>query len=247
MAMLRRDPALISRVIGAVLPIQLGLAGVGLASPPWAWAQSGLRCDGALLEVRGQAEQRRPIQLLRIALALEAEATSADAALAELQRRLALVRSSLRELEVQELRVSSPATWPRPAEPKRPAAAQASVQINGQLAPEHLQALIRRVGALPGVRLEPVSAEADPTINRQVRQRLLRAAYQDAVAQARDISVAIDHGEVRPLEVLLDGRVGSVPMRAALSADAAVPPFDSAELPQPLDRLSLLVRFCAHR
>ncbi|MEB3296742.1 MAG: hypothetical protein VKL23_04330, partial [Cyanobacteriota bacterium] len=75
MAMLRRDPALISRVIGAVLPFQLGLAGVGLASPPWAWAQSGLRCDGALLEVRGQAEQRRPIQLLRIALALEAEAT----------------------------------------------------------------------------------------------------------------------------------------------------------------------------
>lgn len=243
--MLLLDSTLISRVTCAVLPMQLGVAGVGLASPPLAQAQAGLRCDGALLEVRGQAELKRPIHRLRIALVLEAEAVSAGAALAELQRRLAVARSSLQELQVQELRVGSPTTWPRPAESKRPSAVRASVQINGQLAPGRLQALTRRVGALPGVRLEPVSAEADQAVNRQVRQKLLRAAYQDAVAQAQEIALAIAHGEVRPLEVLLEGSVGSVPMRAAISVDAAVPPFDPAELPQPVDRLGLLVRFCA--
>jgi hypothetical protein len=33
-------------------------------------------------------------------------------------------------------------------------------------------------------------------------------------------------------------------MRAAM-AEAAPPPFDPAELPKPIDRLALLVQFCA--
>jgi hypothetical protein len=36
-----------------------------------------------------------------------------------------------------------------------------------------------------------------------------------------------------------------MPMRAAVMADAEVPPFDPNELPAPLDRLSLRVQFCA--
>ena len=75
----------------------------------------------------------------------------------------------------------------------------ARLLINGQRAPGRLQALIRRAGALPGVRLEPVSDQAV---------------------------------------------IRSVPMRATITADAAVPTFEPAELLQPQDRLSLLVRFC---
>lgn len=207
-------------------------------------AQQRPACEGTLLEARGQAEQKRSTQRLRFSLALEAEAATADGALAELQRRLAAVRRKLQELQVQDLRVTSPSTWQRPAERQRPAAVQANLQLSGQLAPERLQPLIRQVGALAGVRLSPVATEADKAADRQVRQQLLRAAYQDALAQARDIAAAIGLSEVRPIEVLLDGGGGPVLMRT-MAADGAVPPFDPAELPQPIERLSLQVRFCA--
>jgi hypothetical protein len=61
----------------------------------------------------------------------------------------------------------------------------AVLPINGQLAPGRLQALIRRAGALQGVRLEPDSDQAV---------------------------------------------IRSVPMRATFTVDAAVLPFDPAEL-----------------
>jgi hypothetical protein len=92
------------------------------------------------------------------------------------------------------------------------------------------------------VRLAPVVAEADQSVNRQARQRLLRAGYQDALAQARGIAAAIGLGTVRPIEVQLDGG-GPVMMRAM--AEPSVPSFDPIELPQPTDRISLRVRFCA--
>ncbi len=222
------------------------LALLALLALPAAPSRAQLRpaCEGTLLEARGQAEQKRSTKRLRFSLALEAEAASADGALAELQRRLAAVRRKLQELQVQDLRVTSPNTWQRPAERQRPAAVQANLQLSGQLAPERLQPLIRQVGALPGVRLSPVATEADKAADRQVRQLLLRGAYQDALVQAREIAAAIGLSEVRPIEVQLEGGGGPVMMRT-MAADAGVPPFDPDELPQPVDRLSLQVRFCA--
>jgi uncharacterized protein YggE len=108
-----------------------------------------------------------------------------------------------------------------------------------------LQALVRQVGGLPGVRLAPVATEADAAGDRSARRQLLRAAYQDAQLQAQDVAAAMGLRQLQPLEVLLDGGSRPVPMRAMAMADAAVPPFDPGELPGPMDRLSLQVRFCA--
>ena len=47
-------------------------------------------------------------------------------------------------------------------------------------------------------------------------------------------------------QVQLEGKGRPVTKRALAMADAAVPPFDPAELPGPMERLSLQVRFCAH-
>jgi hypothetical protein len=56
----------------------------------------------------------------------------------------------------------------------------------------------------------------------------------------------IGRPQLSPLEVQLEGGSPPIALRAAAApADAAVPPFDPAELEQPLSRLSLLVRFCA--
>lgn len=228
------------------LPLCGGLVAIPAGPlPVRAEAQVQLRCEGTVLEARGSAEQQRPIERLQFSLGLEAEAPTADAALALLQQRLAAVRSALQPLQVEELRVSSPSTWQRAAERARPAAVQASLQISGRLAPRHLQVLVRQVGALPGVRLAPVSSEADPGQSGVVRRLLLRQAYQDARAQAAELAAAIGLQRLLPLEVRLDGmEPRPMPMMAA-RADAAPPPFDPAELPRPLDRLTLQVRFCA--
>ena len=208
-------------------------------------AEVQLRCEGTLLEARGNAERQRPLARLAFSLNLQAEAPSADGALGSLQARLAAVRAVLRELAVDDLRVGSPSTWPRPAESGRPALVQANLSVAGKLAAERLQGLIRRVGALPGVRLDPVTPEADPAGAEASRQALLAAAYRDAEAQVRPLALLIGRPRLVPLQVQLDGGGGPILMRAAAAPPAAPPPFDPAELPLPIDRLGMQVQFCA--
>jgi uncharacterized protein YggE len=212
-------------------------------APPAEAQQVQLRCDGTLLEARGMAEQKRSIALLRVSLALSGEAASSDGALGELQRRLADVRQALQRLEVTELAVSSPSTRRREASPKRPAAVEASLQVSGVLAPARLQALIRSVGSLPGVRLNPVQPQADENADAAIRAALLRLAYRDALLQARQLAEAIGLGTPTPLEVQIEA--GSRPMLARGVMADAPPPFEADELPSPMDRLALQVRFCA--
>lgn len=207
--------------------------------------QVQLSCAGTLLEARGQAETRRATATLRASLSLEAEAATADLALALLQQRLAAVRSALQQLQVRELRVTSPSTWQRPAEGRRPAAVQASLQVSGSLAPSRLQALIRTVGALPGVRLAPVGTEADRREDARIRLDLLRQAYDDALRQVQPLADLIGRRRLRALEIRVDGMDLPMPMLRGMAADAAPPPFNPAELNQPLDRLGMQVRFCA--
>lgn len=212
-------------------------------APPAAAQNVQLRCDGTLLEARGSAEQKRTIDVLKVSLALSAEAPTADAALGELQQRLAAVRQALQRLQVKKLAVSSPSSWQRPVSPDRPAALEANLQVNGELQPSQLQGLIRQVGSLPGVRLAPVSTEADPAADLAVRGQLLRGAYQDALGQARAIAEVIGRRALSPLEVQIEGGMRPRLLRTAMADEAA--PFDPAELAAPTDRLGLLVRFCA--
>ena len=206
--------------------------------------QIQLSCPGTLLEARGQAELQRPTTALQISMGLEAEGGTSDQALALLQQRLAAVRSTLQGLAVSDLRVSSPSTWRRPAEPGRAAMVQASLQVNARVAPERLQPLIRTVGGLPGVQLAPVRTQADPSQDGPVRQQLLRQAWQDALRQARPLAELIGRPRLVPLEIRLDGQeVAPMAMRA-MAADA-VPPFNPDELDKPRDRLTIQVRFCA--
>ncbi|QNI71883.1 SIMPL domain-containing protein [Cyanobium sp. NS01] len=208
-----------------------------------AQAQVQLQCSGTLLEARGSAELRREASRFRFSLALEAEAASSDEALAALEARLVTLRQELSTLAADELEVSSPNTWERGRRGRDPAAWVASLQVSGSLALPQLQPLVRRVGGLPGVRLSPVSTEANPEQDRAARQQLLRAAYQDAQQQARDLTAVMGLEALRPIQVQVEGAQRPVPLRAM--ADAAPAAFDPAELPPPIDRLSLQVWFCA--
>lgn len=206
--------------------------------------QVQLQCAGTLLETRGQAERQRATARLKVSLGLEAEGRTTDQALGMLQERLAAVRSALQGLAAQELRVSSPSTWQRPLEKGQPPQVQASLQVSADLAPERLQALIRGVGALPGVRLAPVSTEADRREDEQVRQELLRQAYRDALNQAQPLAALIGSRELTALEIRIEGQEVGMPALRAMAAPAPAP-FNPEELNRPRDRLGLLVRFCA--
>ncbi len=212
-------------------------------------AEVQLRCQGTLLEARGQAEIQRPTSALAVSLGLEAEAAKADQALEQLQWRLATVRQKLQALGVKEWRAGAPGTWERQGTRGQPISVQASLQVSGRIEPAQLQALISTVGGLPGVRLAPVTAETDPRQDSTIRAQLLRAAYQDALHQAQEVAAAIGRRrQLSPLEVQLDGGGNLRPVPMAMRADApapAPPPFNAAELPKPTQQLSLLARFCA--
>ena len=194
------------------------------ALPPAAAAaqvQLQLSCSGTVLDARGSATLKRAISSLRVNLSVQAEAPSSKAALTLVQQRLDAVRRALQALKVNELRVSSPTVWNRYVPAGQPAVFEASSQVSGQLAPEQLQGLIAQVGSLSGVRLSPVDAEADQSTTAAAMRQLLQAAYSDALQRGKDLAAA---------------------MAPARSAPA---PFDPRELPEPSDRLSLEVTFCA--
>jgi uncharacterized protein YggE len=224
-----------------LLPILLALP---LALAP-ARAEVQQRCEGTLLEARGSAEQEQVIDRLRLSLSLEAEQRTSARALALLQERLASVRTALESLGVKEFQATSPSTWGRPAEAGKPPSYQASLQVSGVVAPSSLQALIRQVGSLPGVRMAPVSAEALPVRSSKARRALLAAAYRQSRERASQVAAVLGLSRLHPLEVQVEDDRSPVPLRAMGAKAEAAPPFDPAELPPPKDSASMLVRFCA--
>ncbi|MFQ6537735.1 MULTISPECIES: SIMPL domain-containing protein [Aphanothece] len=212
--------------------------------PMAAGAQVQLQCSGTVVDARGNAEVRRTASRFRFSLGLEAEGAAADPALEELQRRLAAVRTRLKALDVQKLEVGSPSTWQRGRRGRQPEVTVASLQVSGMLAMPQLQALVRQVGGLPGVRLSPVQPEAESSGDEAIRRRLLREAYKDALDQGRELAAVLGRDRVVPLQVQVEGGMRPTPLRA-MAADEQVPPFDPRELPQPVERLSLQVWFCA--
>lgn len=212
--------------------------------PARSQAQVQLACSGTLLDARGSAELRRQANRFSLSLGVESKAASADEALETLQVRLAAVRRELQSLGVSDLEVTSPNTWQRAREGSRPAVWVATLRVSGTLALQQLQPLVRRVGGLPGVNLSPVQPQADSGSDEASRRTLLREAYQDALRQARELAAVMGLANVRPLQVQVEGAMRPVPMRAMADV-AAAPPFDPRELPDPVDRLSLQVSFCA--
>jgi uncharacterized protein YggE len=210
-----------------------------------AQVQLQLSCTGTVLEAQGSATLKRAIDTLELSLTLEAEAPSAKAALLLLQERLDAVRTRLVSLEVKDLRVTSPRVWNRYVPAGKPAVFEAASQLSGQLAPAQLQALITQVGGLPGVRLAPVTPQADSKADATSNRQLLQAAYRDALQRGQDLAEAIGLRNLRPLQVQMAGGVRPLPMPVMAMARSAPAPFDPRELPQPSDRLSLEVTFCA--
>ena len=205
-----------------------------------AQVQLQLHCGGTLVEARGSAQRQRPMAKLAFSLALEAEAARSAEALATLQLRLDAVRRQLQSLAVAELQVSGPSTWTG-----RNSRITASLQVSGKLEPRYYQSLVREVGGLAGVRLAPVTSQADPAEDRANSQALLQSAYQDALRQAKQLAAVMGLRQVKPLQVQLEAMPQPYLLKSAAADAAAAPqPFNPDELSPPIDRLSLQASFC---
>ena len=224
------------------IAVTLAMAAGLLPLQARAQVQLQLHCGGTLVEARGSAQRQRLMAKLAFSLALEAEAEAARSAeaLATLQLRLDAVRRQLQSLAVEELRVSGPSTWTG-----RNSRITASLQVSGKLEPRNYQTLVREVGGLAGVRLAPVTSQADPAEDRASAQALLGAAYQDALRQAKQLAAVMGLRQVRPLQVQLEAMPQPFLLKSAAADAAATPqPFNADELSPPTDRLSLQASFC---
>ena len=234
-------PLAVAAAGSALLASQVLIAPRALAAE----VQLALACSGTVLEARGSASLKRSIDKLRVSLTVQADAPSSKAALALLQERLDPVRSALAGLQVQDLRVGAPSVWNGYVPTGKPAVFEASSQLSGQLAPAQLQPLISQVGGLPGVRLAPVDAQAASSGDAASNRVLVQAAYRDALQRAQALAEAIGLRSVRPLQVQLEGGSRPEPMAAMAVARRSPAPFDPRELPEPVDRLTMAVTFCA--
>ena len=217
---------------------------LSLFGPLVARADVELQCRGTVLDSRGSAERKRTASRIRFSLTLTSEKPDAEQALQDLQRRLAAVRDRLQSLDVQDLEVGSPRTWQRRQKGRPVQTTSASLSVRGTLSRQQLQPLVSQVGAIPGVQLSPVRTQADASGDRTSRRILLGDAYQDALDQAEDLAAVMGLKKLVPLQVRVEGGPRPMPRRSLMAADAASS-LDPAELPSPVDRLSLQVWFCA--
>ena len=153
----------------------MGLALLSLQNPVLAQQPA---CAGTLLQLSVAEQGRTAVDRFRFSLALSGEGGSEQAALNQLNQRLARVRQSLQPLIVGRLTVPSPSTYPRTGSPGGKRSFVANTGVSGEVSRQNYNRLIQAVGGQPGVRMqgmESISREQDQTA---LQQRLMAAALR---------------------------------------------------------------------
>ncbi|KGG30158.1 hypothetical protein EV13_0490 [Prochlorococcus sp. MIT 0702] len=218
----------------------VGTSGLlGLASSP---VHAGeLRCDGTLLQfsVRESGELRS--DRFRFSLQLEAEAETPSAAMDQLNKRLATVRSRLRPLSLGDLKIPAPRSYAIDGNGGKPRLQRASTSVSGEVGRSNYDALIQIAGRLPGVDLQGMSSRADLASEQKLKNQLLRRALQQGKHQAETTSDALGLKQVRLLRI--DQRGGGA-IRSLSFSKAASSRFNPDEAPQPRQSLTLNLDYC---
>ena len=128
------------------------IAGLLLGAAPPTPAQH-VRCDGTLLELSVVEEGSSQTDRFQFALRLEAQASSKNDALNELNRRLGKVRRKMSGLASGGLIVSAPRTYTVGSTTAAPQQHQATTGITGEVSRSNYDSLIQQAGRLPGVSL----------------------------------------------------------------------------------------------
>ena len=222
------------------LPVAATLALGGqtsaLASQPWP------SCSGTLLQFSVVEQGKVPVDRFRFSLALSGEGSSEQAALTQLNQRLAQLRQVLQPLIQGRLLMPSPSTHPRPGRQGIKQAFSANTGVSGEVARPMYNPLIQALGVQPGVRIQGKESIANDKAEAALQQRLMVAALRRGQAEADRTAAAIGAARVRLLRInRRDAMRG--PRRVQLPT-AMRSGFDPGEAPEPASSLRLELDYC---
>ena len=219
-----------------VATLALGGQASALASQP------GPSCSGTLLQFSVVEQGRTPVDRFRFSLALFGEGSSEQAALTQLNQRLAQLRQSLQPFIQGRLVVPSPSTHPRPGRQGIKQAFAANTGVSGEVKRQMYNQLIQVVGVQPGVRMQGMEAIANDHDEAALQQRLMVAALRRGRAEAASTAAAIGAARVRLLRINRSDAMRG-PRRVQLST-AMRSGFDPAEAPEPTATARLELHYC---
>ena len=222
------------------LPVAATLALGGqtsaLASQPWP------SCSGTLLQFSVVEQGKVPVDRFRFSLALSGEGSSEQAALTQLNQRLAQLRQVLQPLIQGRLLMPSPSTHPRPGRRGTQQAFAANTGVSGEVNRQIYSQFIQVLGGQPGVRMQGMESIANSQAETSLQQRLMVAALRRGQAEADSTAAAIGATRVRLLRInRRDAMRG--PRRVQLST-AMRSGFDPGEAPEPASTLRLELDYC---
>ena len=219
-----------------VATLALGGHASALASPPRP------SCSGALLQFSVVEQGKTAVDRFRFALALSGEGSTEQAALNQLNQRLARLRQALQPVIQGRLIVPSPSTYSRPGRSGARQPFVANTGVSGEVNRQMYNQLIQSVGGQPGVRLQGMESIANEQAETALQQRLRAAALRQGMGEADSTAAAIGATRVRLLRIKRSDAMRG-PRRVQLSG-ATRSGFDPGEAPEPMATVRMELLYC---
>ena len=200
-----------------------------------------LRCDGTLLELAVVEEGTSRNDRFEFSLQLEAQASSKQEALNELNRRLGTVRRKISALAMEGLIVSAPRTYTVGRTTTSPQRHKATTSIKGEVSRSNYDPLIQQAGRLPGVSLQGMTSLSSSAADRSLEQQLLERAMANGRRQAESTQNLLGLRRLRLIRI--DQRSGGGHLRAS-AMSRSQRSFDPSEAPKPRQSIRLNLDYC---
>ena len=200
-----------------------------------------LRCDGTLLELAVVEEGTSRTDRFEFSLQLEAQASSKQEALNELNRRLGTVRRKISALAMEGLIVSAPRTYTVGRTTISPQRHKATTSIKGEVSRSSYDPLIQQAGRLPGVSLQGMTSLSSSAADRSLEQQLLERAMANGRRQAESTQNLLGLRRLRLIRI--DQRSGGGHLRAS-AMSRSQRNFDPSEAPKPRQSIRLNLDYC---
>ena len=199
-------------------------------------------CAGTLLQLSVVEQGTTVVARFRFSLAVSGEGPTEQAALTQLNQRLARLRQSLQPFIQGRLTVPSPSTYPRSGSNGAKTSFMANTGVSGEVNRQMYTQFIQAVGGQPGVRMQGMESIANAKAEAALRQRLTAAALRHGQAEADSTAAAIGATRVRILRINRSDSIRG-PRRVQLSGTMSSG-FDPSEAPEPTATARMELHYC---
>jgi len=218
----RRSPRLETAVGLRLGAIGLGMI-VAIAAALPAQAQERLN---RILSVTGRGSELVSASTARVSLGVEARATTAEAAQAEMAKRSSAVVALLRGRNVQKLQTTGVYLSPYYDNNSKPVGFVATNTVSFEIAATESGALMDAAVKAGATRVDGVQFTIDDATNNAARNRALAAATRDAQAQADAVLATLGLKRQEVMGIQVEGAMMSIPspmLRGVADSAASTP------------------------